>query len=364
MLMSTGLMLAGPTPDASAAEPQAAEAPMLVHQGDRIVVPADSPLRRRLAVAPVAARSDPHDVASPAIVEADPARTVAVLPALTGRLVELRAGLGDSVARGQVLARISSPDLAQAEADVDKAADALDLARRAQQRARGVKEAGANATKDLEAADSAYNQALAEDGRARSRLKTLNGSAAARSPLLSVTAPISGVVIGLNVGSGAFVNDPTAALMTIANVDRVWVTAQVPENLIGSIARGQAVSVRLNAYPDQTLHGSVRFISPVLEPDTRRAKVRIEFANPDGHLKPNMFATATFAVAQSQSVAVPTSALLMNNDSTTVFVEVAPWTFARRAVELGSEDADSVRIVAGLKAGERVVTRGGVLLND
>jgi cobalt-zinc-cadmium efflux system membrane fusion protein len=265
-----------------------------------------------------------------------------------------------------VLAVIGSPDLAQARSDVDKALDALALARRALERAQGVQQAGANATKDLEAAQSGYNQALAEDQRARARMKTVTGSedAGPRVSNLVVTAPISGAVTALNVGAGAFINDPTAPLLTISNFDRIWVTAQVPETLVGRIARGQSVEVNLPAYPGQTLRGSVGDISPLLEPDTRRVKVRVEFANPSGRLKPNMFATASFTTPAVSSVSVPSSALLMNNDSTTVLVEVAPWSFVRRTVELGAEDADTVRIVSGLKPGERVITRGGVLLND
>ncbi len=341
-------------------------APLVVHDGDRIVIPADSPLRKRLAVVEVGAQTGSHGVAVPAIVEADPSRVVAILPPLTGRLIELKVGLGDAVRRGEPLAVISSPDFGQAQDDAVKAADALALANKALARARGVMAVGANATKDVEAAESAQRQALAEDERARDRLATLSGSGQvdAHARGLVVTAPAAGIVTALSVGVGSYLNDATAPLMTVSSLDRVWVTAQVPEQLLAGIAPGGAVDVTLAAYPGQTLHGKAARVSPVLEPDTHRAKVRIVFDNADGRLKPNMFATATFAVPQATTVSVPPSALLMNNDSTTVLVEVAPWTFVRRVVELGSEDGDSVRIVTGLKRGERVVTRGGVLLND
>ena len=340
--------------------------PIVLHQGDRIVVPADSPLRKRLVVAEVGAQGGAHGVAVPAMVEADPSHVVAILPPLTGRLVELKVGLGDTVRRGEPLAVISSPDYGQAEDDAVKAADALDLANRALARARGVMSVGANATKDIEAAESAQRQALAEDQRARDRLTTLSGSAHVdpHAHGLVVVAPAAGTVTALTVGVGSYLNDATAPLMTVSSLDRVWITAQVPEQLMAGIAPGGAVDVTLAAYPGQTLHGKVARVSPVLEPDTRRAKVRIVFDNADGRLKPNMFATAVFAIPQAAAVTVPPSALLMNNDSTTVLVEVAPWTFTRRVVELGTEDGESVRIVAGLKRGERVVTRGGVLLND
>ncbi|MDP9043662.1 MAG: efflux RND transporter periplasmic adaptor subunit [Pseudomonadota bacterium] len=342
-------------------------APMVLHQGTRLVVPASSPLRGRLAVSEVEVAATPHHIDLPAVVEADPARTVNVLTPATGHLLALKVGLGDAVRRGQLLAVIAAPDLAQADADAAKARDALALARQGLARAQGVQQVGANATKDLEAAQSSYNQAEAEDSRARSRLRTLAGSsdpAGVHSGPLRLTAPIAGTVVALDTAAGAFLNDPNAPLLTLTNTDRVWVTVQVPENLLGSVRPGVTAQVRLQAYPDRPLQGQVHSVSPLLDPDTRRAKARIEFPNPDGRLKPNMFAVATLAVPQERQVSVPSSALLMNNDAVTVFVEVAPWTFERRTVELGAEDRDRVRIATGLQAGQRVVTRGGILLND
>jgi membrane fusion protein, heavy metal efflux system len=138
----------------------------------------------------------------------------------------------------------------------------------------------------------------------------------------------------------------------------------VPETDISLIAKGQSVEVSLSAYPGQVFHGSVSFLSDLVEPDTRRTKVRIAFANPERKFKPNMFATASFKIPQKSAVYVPNSALLMDNDSTTVLVEVAPWTFVKRQVSPGYSEADNTRIDQGLHADERVVVKGGVLLHD
>jgi len=364
LLVTTLLSLYGCNRTSADGKAADAAAPMAVRQKDNIVIPAKSPLRERLQVAAVEAASATHTISLPAVVEADPAQTVNILPPLTGRLTELKVKLGDTVHQGQVLATISSPDLAQAYADADKAHDALDLANRALQRARGVHEAGANAGKDLEQAQSNVAQAVAEAARADSRLKSLGVDGAGKSHGLTLTAPVSGTVTALNSGTGTYLNDPTAALMTISNLEQVWVTANVPENLVALVAKGQAAEVRLNSEPSQVRHGAITTVSAVLEADSHRNKARIAFANHDGKLKPNMYASVNLSVPQALGVRVPASALLMNNDSTTVFVEVAPWTFVRRAVETGMEDGDMVTIVSGLRGGERVVVRGGVLLND
>lgn len=341
-------------------------APPFTRSGQLLQVPADSPLRQRLVIQPVQMQHAPHELTFPAVVEADPVHVANVLPALTGRLVQLHVDLGDQVTRGELLAVIDSGDLAQAYADADKARDALGLARKTLERARGVAQAGGAATKDLEAAHSGYVQAHAEFARAQMRLDAVGGKTGnSNGPRpMRVLAPISGTVTALSVSPGMFVNDPTAPLMTIANLASVWVTAQVPEDALGLVAAGQSAQASVPAYPGRVFQGKVSFLSAVLDPDTRRDKVRIAIANPDGALKPNMYASATLAVAQPAQVFVPESALLMNNDNTTVFVEVAPWTFERRTVELSYDEGADARVVQGLKAGDRVVIAGGVLLND
>jgi len=347
-------------PDENAAPP-----PPFTVENHLYKVPDNSPLRKELVVQPVEMHEAPHAMVFPANVEADPARTANVLPALTGKVTELKVGLGDHVNRGQLIAVIDSGDLAQASSDVVKAKDALNLAKKALDRAQGVKAAGGNAVKDLEAAQSGYNQALAEYDRARTRLVAVGGEPDAQTTKpMQVTAPISGYVTALSVAPGTYVNDPTAAMMTISNLDTVWITANVPESDSGLVAKGQKVDATLVAYPNKVFHGTVTFVNPVLQSDTRRDLVRVTFANSDGLLKPNMFATASIGIPQPEQVFIPQSALLMNNDSITVFVEVSPWTFERRTVDISYDESDGTRVLKGLKEGDRVIVRGGVLLND
>lgn len=342
-----------------------AELPAMVRQGNQIEVPAGSALRQRLLVAPVVLLDSEHALALPGQIEADPAHTINVLPPVAGKIIALKVGLGDRVKQGQALLVMTSGDYAQAASDRQKASDALQLLQKIVERQRGVQQAGAGAAKDLEQAESSYIQAQAEFARADTRLKALgNYSLDAGGRSLTVLAPTSGSVTALSTGVGQNANDLTASMMTISNLENVWVTANVPENMLSSVSKGQPVTMTLPAYPKQKFQGNVAFISDILQPDTRRSMVRISMSNTDGKFKPNMYANVAFAVAQPQQVVVPASALLMNNDNTTVFVEVAPWTFVRRTVETGYEENGQVRILQGLQNGERIVTKGGVLLND
>ena len=349
-------------PAAVPAQPAAAA---VVRQDDRIVIPEGSPYRDRVVTAEVRPMVVTPRRSLPAVVEADPAGTVNVLPPLGGHVVSLAVRLGDQVEAGQRLLTIDSGDLAQAYADDDKAAAQVQLTRRALDRARANTMAGGGAVKDLELAQNDFAQAEAESTRTRARLRSLGSLGELKgSRELVVQAPIGGTVTALASAPGAYVNDPTVPLLTLCNFETVWVTANVPESDTAFVARGQAAEVTFPAYPGETFHGTVAFVGAMLEPDTRRTKVRIAFANPDGRLKPNMFASVTFVGQPMTTLLVPASSLLMNNDSTTVLAEVAPWTFVRRPVVLGPDQDGMAPVLSGLEAGARIVVHGGVLLND
>ena len=342
------------------------EAPLLIHKGDKIVVPEGSALRSRLTVQTVGSQPVEPRLSLPGFVESNPASTAAVLTPLSGRVVRLGAQLGDRVERGQVLAVIDSPDYAQAYSDYEKAAAAFSLTQKTLVRQQQQLEIGAIATKDLDQAKSDNAQAQSEYGRAKARLTALGMEAAGTrtSHFLTVRAPMSGAITTLAIQPGNMINDATQAIMTVADLSTVWVTAMVPEKDIADIRKNDDAEVRLDAYPDHWLHGKVLFVSDIVEPDTRRNKVRIAFANPGYLLKPNMFATVIVSGGADKRVVVPASALLMNNDRTSVFVETAPWTFERRIVDPLLEEGSNVAIHSGLKPGESVVVRGGILLND
>jgi membrane fusion protein, heavy metal efflux system len=338
----------------------------MIRKGARIIVPEHSPLRDRLAVAPAQAQGTAEKLVLPGIVESNPAATAVVLSPVAGRVLEIKVELGDRVRQGQVLAVIDSPDLAQAFDDNDKAADALQLANKNLERQEGQLKLGTASTRDLDQARSDHTQAASEYARTQTRLRVLGVAPDAKTHArgLPVTAPVSGSVTALNIARGNMLNDPTQPLMTVADLSTVWVTALAPEKDIAQLAKGQDADVQIGAYPDKILHGKVSFVSDVIEPDSRRNKLRIAFPNPDTALKPNMFATVTLVGTTQTRITVPTSALLMNNDRTSVFVAVEPWTFERRAVETQLEEGPTVALQSGVKAGEQVVVKGGILLND
>jgi cobalt-zinc-cadmium efflux system membrane fusion protein len=300
------------------------------------------------------------------MVEADPTRTVKILPPVAGRITELKVRLGERVAKEQELLVIDSGDLAQAYSDRDKARAQLTLTKEALDRLMMLEKSRAVSVKDREQAQNDFAKAQSELERAQNRLRAIGVSAEKAEPtrVLSVRSPIEGSIIDMQVGAGAYVNDLTAAMMTIANLDTIWVTANVPEKDISFVFEGQPVDVSFPAYPDKVFKGKVLFVSDVIDPDTRRNKVRVAFDNPDKMMKANMFANATFVAPSQTRLIVPTSALVMTNDTTSIFVEVAEWAFERRHIEIAYQEGTTATIKSGLRPGERVVVKGAVRLND
>lgn len=338
----------------------------LIRSGEAITVPEGSGLRDRLAIVPIAEKDISRELVLPAVVEADPARLVKVAPPLAGRITQLKVTLGERVKAGQPLVVIDSPDLAQAYSDYDRAKALLALALKNRDRQRGLTKFGGAAEKDMQQAETDYVTAESEDQRATAHLKQIgiDPEAANKSRTVTVVAPMDGSITDLSVAPGQYWNDATAALMTISDLSSVWVTANVPEKDIRLISNGQAVEVSFAAYPGAVQNGTVLFVSDVLDADTRRTKVRIAFDNSDRRLRPGMFATSSFHAASQKRMVVPTSALLLKDDVTQVYIETAPWTFEARTVDVAFQQGDEALLAGGVKAGERIVVKGGVLLGD
>src|SRR5580700_4711913 len=244
---------------------QAAEAPALVHKGEQIFVPENSPLRQRLTVLAAPAEPQSATITAPGTVESDPARTVSVLPPGAGRVHEVKVGLGDRVQRGAVLATIDSPDLAQAYADNDKAAAAAALAARNLRYQEEQLRIGAAAQRDLESARNDDAQAAAEYTRTRAHLRAMGADADAHGEgrLLAVRAPAAGSITALAVAPGATINDDTQPIMTLADLSVVWVTALIAERDLAGVSRGQDAEIAVDAYPGRALHGKVLFVADV-----------------------------------------------------------------------------------------------------
>lgn len=336
----------------------------IVREGNRVTVPGGSPLASRLEVESAEFTSVQRQVTAPASVEADPARYARILPPLSGRVLRLFVHPGDTVKKGQELLRIDAPDFVGAQADYARSRSVLAQAEHALIRQQDLAAHGIVGQKDIDQARTDRESASSDFNRAQDRLRLL-GMDPDKTPLgapLVVRSPLSGKVLDISTAPGEFRNDPNAPLMTVADLSTVWVTANVQEKDIHYVHNGDPATATFAAYPNETFRGKVLFVADVLDPDTRTAKVRIAFNNEDGRLRPAMFATVVLKTWDTKELTIPTSALVMAGDHTTVFVEVGPRTFEQRAVQTSEQRGDKTIIKSGLNADERVLIREGALL--
>ena len=347
--------------------------PKIKVEGVRISYAPDGPQPEGLAVATV----EPHAAAVHRVTGRlvwDEDATVRVYSPVAGRVRETLGKLGDSVAAGAPLARIDSPDFGQAQADARKAdADYL-LAQRGLTRARELLALGAIAQKDLEVAENAAANAQSEKERAATHL-ALYGATGAETvdQLFTLKAPVGGLIVDRNLNIGQelrpdlmLANAPQllAPQFVISNPERLWVLLDVTEMDMALLKPGRPIRIFSRALPDQVFEARLDVVGGSLDASTRTVKARGSLANPGLVLKAEMYVDAELESEHvaAGDVGISSSAVFSVNDRACVFVETAPGAFERREVRTGAEADGKILIHEGLKVGERVLIRGGLLL--
>jgi cobalt-zinc-cadmium efflux system membrane fusion protein len=299
-------------------------------------------------------------------VQPDISRNVPVISVAAGRVIEVDARLGDTVKKGQLLMKVRSVDLSGAFSDYKHAVADEVLARAQLERAKILLEKGAIAQKDVEVAQDAEEKAKVDIETAEEHVRVLGADVKNPTAVVDVAAPISGVITDQQVTTAAGTQglaSPNA--FTISDLSHVWIMCDVYENDLSFVRVGEFADIKLNAYPGRTFRGRIGNIGPILDPNIRTAKVRIEVENP-GLMRLGMFVTATFHSSQrAVRVSVPASAVLHLHDRDWVYTpEGTAGRFRRLEVTGGRMiQSDKQEIVSGLRPGDRVVTNALVLQN-
>jgi cobalt-zinc-cadmium efflux system membrane fusion protein len=323
---------------------------------DRNLFKVERPERFALAVA--TAHDAVPELKATGTVNPDVSRNVPVISLAAGRVVEIKARLGDNVKKGQVLLRVQSADISGAFSDYRKAKADEELARTQMERAESLYSKGAIALKDLQLAKDADDKAKVDLETSAEKLRVLgNGTLDRPTGIVDIRAPISGVITDQQVTNAAGVQGLASPNpFTISDLSRVWIICDVYENDLSNVHLGEKADVRLNAYPDQVFTGVIGNIGPILDPNIRTAKVRIEVKNP-GLMRPGMFVTATFhGKKQETRAAVPAAAVLHLHDRDWVYVPATGNEF-RRVEVLGGEmlPGNLQEIKSGIAPGQQVV---------
>jgi cobalt-zinc-cadmium efflux system membrane fusion protein len=288
----------------------------------------------------------------------DISRTVPVISLASGRVVDIRARLGDTVRKGQLLLRVRSDDISGGFDAYRKAVSDELLARKQLDRAKELFEHGAIAQQDLEVAQDSEDDAKTTLDTATEHLHLLGSDPSDPKGIVDIAAPVSGVITDQEVTIGAAVQAySTPNPFTISDLSSVWIVCDVYENDMANVHMGQPADIKLNAYPDKVLKGTISNIGPILDPSIRTAKVRIEVANPGQMMHLGMFATATLFGKEKQNfAAVPASAIVHMHDRDWVYIPMQE-KFKRVEVVGGEQLPNNMQqILSGLQPGQRVVT--------
>ena len=300
------------------------------------------------------------------VVGPDVSRTVPVISLASGRVVEIRTRLGDTVQKGQVLLRVQSPDVATAFSDYRKAVADEALASKQFDRAQGLYDKGAISLNDFQVAEDAKTKATVDVETTQEHLRVLGVDKDHPAGILEIKAPISGVITDQQVTSASGVQALAGSNpFTISDLSRVWILCDVYENDLAHVHVGELAEVRLVAYPDKVLAGRISNIGAILDPAIRAAKVRLEVPNPGGLMRIGMFVNATFHGQKKARLAVvPASAILHLHDHDWVYVPAGGKSFRRVKVKAGAALPDKMQLVlSGIAPGQAVVSAALVLQN-
>ena len=329
----------------------------------------------KIEIQPIQEQDVDDTILSSGRVTFDDQRVAHIYSPVTGRVMRIDANLGQRVKKGQSLAVIQSPDIGLASSDLGKADADLIAAEHDFKRKKDLYEAHAASASDYEAAEDNYRKAKAEKDRAMQKAFLLRaGGVDAVTQGYTLTSPLDGELIARNLSpgievAGQYGNGQAVELFTVGELDRVWVMADIFEMDLARIKVGTKVTVRVVTYPGKVFEGRVDWVAGALDPQTRTARVRCTFDNPDKLLKPEMYATVQISVEERKALAVPKGAVLRLGDQTVVFVQKGQTPdgklkFERVPVTVDEgEGSKWLPVTHGIEPGQSVVTSGAILLS-
>jgi membrane fusion protein, heavy metal efflux system len=326
---------------------------------------------------PAALRRFGGEIRATAVVKPNQNRLAHVAPRISGRIVEVKALLGDIVEQGQTLARLDSLELGEKKSAFLQARTSLEVARRNYEREKRLFGKQISSEKEYVEAKGEFERSEALYHATREALRlvgipdeeiekiTWGGK---REPLsrFPLVAPFPGTVVEQHATLGEL-SRPEDTLYTIADLTTLWIVIDVFEKQFAHVAIGQKAAVTIKAYPGERFTGTITYLGQFLDEKTRATQARVEVENRDGRLRPGMFATASIATAPAEgpeTIAVPSEAIQRIHGKPVAFVEEKPGRYAIRQLAVGEDSGADVQVVSGLAAGERVVTRGGFYLKS
>jgi membrane fusion protein, heavy metal efflux system len=341
-------------------------------QTDTLQVFVPESLKAQIQVAEVASQDISDTLRVAGQIDFNEQALTRIGASVTGRVTQIHAHLGNTVNKGETLALINSSELSGSQLAYLKARSEKELHRRNMERAKTLFDADVISAAELHRRENEYEIAAAETRAAQDQLRVLGVSAKSIERLAStgaidsvagVVATIQGVVVERKIATGQVVQ-PSDVLFAVADLSRVWAVAQVPEQQISQVKVGQSVSIEVPALENEKLVGKLIYVGQTVNPDTRTVLVRTELDNTSGRLKPSMLASMLIESTPVKRVVVPTTAVVRQDDTDHVFVELSDNRFRLTPVKLAAEQNGQRVVLEGLKPGMRIISDGAFHVNN
>jgi membrane fusion protein, heavy metal efflux system len=330
-----------------------------------------------LTIAPIRSRVFPAITSTDGYIASDDDLTTPVFSPFSGRVTRLITKLGDTVKKGQPLLVVQGSEFVQAQNDLVTARAQFNLAQTNEKRQHELYDSRGAALKDWQQSQVDLATATATLAAVRNRLRIVGESdgeidAMERAPVgrqtspdVVVSAPIDGTVIQRQVGVGQYIQAAASTpVYSISNLSTVWLIANVREDDAPFVRVGDAVNVRLHAFPGRIFKARISYVAPMIDPNTHRLQVRADVDNSDGSLKPQMFASFGIVTGRDETApAIPQSAIIYEGDVARVWVQDRNGQLGLRQLQVGRTDGDTVEALAGVSAGEKIVTGGAIFID-
>ena len=308
----------------------------------------------------------------PGRIEVQQSRLTKIGSPVTGRVSDIQVSLGQIVKSGQILAKVNSIELTQTQLTYIKAKQQINLKTKAVERAKLLFEADVISKAEMQRIEAELESVKAEFDATGDQLEILGMTKDAIQKLLSssavnsysdVLSRIAGIVIMKNVNIGEIVQ-PSDELFSVADLSHLWAVAEVPEQQVAFIQKDQEVTIDIPALDDNRVKGKIIYVGDIVNPETRTVLVRTDIDNLSQMLKPDMLITVTIQSKKVLKLAIPTTAVVRENDRTYVFAQTGPNKFRLREIEIGSRDGNMISVLSGITTGETIVSDGAFHLNN
>jgi cobalt-zinc-cadmium efflux system membrane fusion protein len=319
--------------------------------------------RAGIAVAAAERRALAGGVAIPAEVQFEPSSTAHVGPLVSGRITKVSVSLGDRVKRGQLLGVVASSDVSTARSRLDQARARLAAAEQTLRRQQQLSTEGIGAQRSLIEAEAQVGELRAEVEGLRRQLSVFGSGSAGE---LALTAPIEGVVVAVHATLGETAT-PDQPAFIVTDPTKVWVRGNVPELEISRLQAGSAAVVRLHAFPDASMPGTITYVAPALDEQTRSLPVRVTLQAPDARLRSGLFGSIELVGGgkDERVLVVPAEAVAMLDGQPVVFVPAdEPHSFKPQPIALGRRAGGYFEVRSGLEEGKSIVVRGAFTLKS